>query len=197
MDESSDNPNSSPKQERSPPSDCSLDSTPTIVASPKSPAQRRPGYQRISSLADEITAYRGAGGEPLSPIGQERGLPSDHGLAIENAPTHLGIQLQRIGLSSKSGLGTSDSMDPLLSASTAGFGGDFRSLKSHTEDDEDNLCDPDQADQSRTSFFEPFIAESEQEGLRQKTTARSTGTSGMLIYLLCFVIVLQTSCNLE
>lgn len=174
MDESSGAPDRTLKAERSNVSDYSLESTPTVVASPTSPAYHRPGYTRISSLAEEETAYRGAAADTSS---NSQGKDSredtyEHGLAIENLSTQRRTSLQQSGVKSKAGSVSPAFVDPLLSPSSSRAGKKYRILESHLEDDEEDQGDLGHG-RSRASLFEPFTAESEQETLHRKTPSGS------------------------
>lgn len=184
MDELPGSPKKSHKPERSNVSDYSLNSTPTIVASPTLPVHHRPGYHRIFTLAEEDTAYRGAETHS-SPSNSREKNPSkglhEHGLDIENVHTQPRMSIQRVAVGNKSGQvtpATSGSHDLLLSPSSSRTEGDFRGMKIHFEDD-DNDHHNLHHDRSNTSLFEPFTAESEHESLHKNSPLRSSGPSGV------------------
>lgn len=182
MDESHDGPVRSHKPERSNVSDYSLDSTPTVVASPTSPVHHRPGYQRISSLAEEDTAYRGAEATSSPSNNRERNPREgshEHGLAIENVHTQPRMSIQRVGKSSPMTPATPGSIDPLLSPSSSRTGGDLRGMKSHFEEVEEDEEDHGlRHGRSNSSFCKPFAADSEHETLHKRNPSGLSGPSG-------------------
>ena len=203
MDESPESLKRSHKPERSNVSDYSLDSIATIVASPTSstsPLHHRPGYHRISSLAEEDTAYRGAQIHSSPSKSQENdtsGSPHKHGLAIENVHTEPRMSIQRGGMRKQSGPvtpGTPASVEPLLSPSSSRTGADLRDMKSHFEDDEDAHHDLHHG-RSNTSMFEPFTTDSEHEFLNKKTPLGSSGPSGT--WLSSKIIALRSHCRID
>lgn len=173
------------RQERSNLSTYSLDSTPTIVASPPSPIQHRAGYRRVSSVSGEDTSYGGAGTLHLGGDNFEDDGPGQ-GLGIANVEPTRRVSVARVPVGSKSDPSTPRSGDPLLSPESALGRRDFRALGDQVgdqaEDDREGLPN----NESAPSLFQAFTAGSETESLHRNhpssTSIRSFEPSGMNLW---------------
>lgn len=173
-------------------SDYSLDSTPTIAASPESPVHHRPGYHRITSLNEVDTSYRrpgvdiSGGDTQLEPVSSlavpHKGFGQSsqgRGLGIGNVDTPRLSSVSRVAVGSKSSPSPPPSADPLLSPSSTRVGRDFRGLETHSEDDEPDYGGHRRND-SNPAVFEPFTASSDQERLHRKTPSGTETHIGSL-----------------
>ena len=154
-------------------SDSSLDSTPTIVASPGSPVHHRPGYHRITSLNEVDTSYQRAEGNSsdrdaqlesssLGVAGKGFGSSQGRGLGIGN------VEVRRpLAVGSKDGLNTPLSADPLLSPSSSRVGRNSPHGERHFEDE--GIHYDHGQNGSNPAVFEPFTASSDHERLHRKT----------------------------
>ncbi|SLM38744.1 hypothetical protein LPUS_09061 [Lasallia pustulata] len=161
------------------PSNYSLDSNSTVVATPTSPANRRPGYHRLTSSADTGATHPGTG-EYYRDDEEFGDDAAAQGLAIQNVETATRISMQRVPVVAKTTPATPRSTDTVSSPLSSRFSTrstpvyDGISGSSHG-----NL----QSKGSKPSLHEPFVADTELRHLNKKpsaSTIRSIDPSGPL-----------------
>ena len=150
-------------QETSNLSDYTVDSTSTFVNTPNSahtpgsPVHHRSSYRRLASFYDEDTGYHGP--EPSPKPGRSL---QEHGLGIKN--------LKPLPSSAQGGVsspGPPASANPLLSPPLIQSPREYQPVADHIKED-----NGDWGDYSSTADpYQPFVAESETEGLRKPTRA--------------------------
>ncbi|MCJ1301051.1 hypothetical protein MMC08_003850 [Hypocenomyce scalaris] len=158
----------------------SLDSTSTIVATPASPittAQRRPGYQRVTSIGEIDTQYYGAEGNRRDD--EELGANAAQGLAIPNVETSGRTSIPRVPVGGKGRPLTTRSADPLLSPVALRF-------SKRTSPLYDGILESSRGEVAhKDSLHEPFVAGSASEYLHTKASAstmRSIDPLGMAMF---------------
>ena len=150
-------------QETSNLSDYTVDSastvvnTPSSVHTPGSPIHHRTSYRRLASFNDQDTAYYGSDNLP-----KPSESPKEYGLGIKNLkPLSMPSQT---ALSSPS---TASSVHPLSYPPLIQSRRDYQLVSDPSKEDNGEWVDyPSEADPSQ-----PFVADSETEGLRNQTTA--------------------------
>lgn len=149
--------------------------TPATAPTPGSPVHHRPGYRRITSLNDQDTAYHGPEYSP-----HRRENSHGHGLGIKNLKP-----LPSAPPRARSNYVTPASADPLLSPPP------MQSQRGYRPLDNDPLPEgnePWDENASRNEPFQPFVADSETESLRNQTPAatvqsfESPGTLELAIF---------------
>ncbi|KAL8982561.1 MAG: hypothetical protein Q9177_005234 [Variospora cf. flavescens] len=128
--------------------------TPSIAPSPDSPVHHRTGYHRVASFNNQDTAYHGPD-HPLNPSRDQ-----EHGLGIKN--------LEALPSSSQAGLSGPDapaSATPLLFSPFVQPREEYKPASEEIREENGNR------DGCRTDTYQPFVASSESQHLREQTTA--------------------------
>lgn len=156
------------RQENSNLSDYTVDSTSTFVNSPSSvhtpgsPVHHRTSYRRLASFNDEDTAYHGSDNPPKPSESLQ-----EYGLGIKNLRP-LSVPPQTV-VSSPS---TPCSVHPLSYPPLTQSRQEYQLVSDSSKEDNGDWVDyPSEVDSSQ-----PFVADSETEGLRNQTTAPAVQT---------------------
>ncbi|MCJ1265058.1 hypothetical protein MMC22_004933 [Lobaria immixta] len=149
-------------------SDYSIDSTPTVAASPGSPVHHRPGCHRITSYkrAERESSDRDAQLESSSSFGiAGSGFGSSRGLGIGNVETR-----RPVAVGSKSDPSTPLSVDPLLSPSSIREGRNSPHVERHFEDERIHYGEHGRNGLNST-VFEPVPVSSDHERSHRRTAS--------------------------
>lgn len=181
-----------PEDQRSPNimlSDYSLDSPLPIAASPASPVQHRPGYNRVTSLNEVDTSYRRTEVDgskrdaPLAVAGKSVEESSQgRGLGIGNIEIRRPPSISRVAVGSP--LSPPPSSNLLLSPTSTQIGSDSRGMEMRFEDEE---MDRKEHRRNESEVFEPFTASSDRERLHENAPSagvRSHDPSGSILDLI-------------
>lgn len=139
----------------------SRDSSSTIVASPISAFQFRPGYRRVASVQEEDIP-NDLMGPPQFEVNRNSQNSTAHGLGIENVGITKGLSIPPVSRAasktSKSSLSdTTASKDALLSPDSARLWKEVQGPEGHFEDDREGFP----YDGSTPSLYQPYTADSE------------------------------------
>ncbi|KAL8718600.1 MAG: hypothetical protein Q9225_004285 [Loekoesia sp. 1 TL-2023] len=151
------------RQETSNLSDYTVDSTstfvntPTTAPTPGSPVHHRTGYRRLASFSDQDTAYHGS---EISPPSHKK--LQEHGLGIKNLKP-----LPSAASPGHSNPDTPASASPLLSPPLLQSRRKYKPLQSPVTEGPGDW----EEYTPRSEPYQPFVADSETENLRQQTTA--------------------------
>ncbi len=147
------------------PSTNSIGSNSTVVASPSSPVHHRPGYQRVSSVAEQFNSFHETPSHQdyINTACEGDGL----GISVEDGQKRTSIP--RVPVGSKISPTSPRSPNPLPSPNLARLGGKtYRPLANQPEGDEG---DGTSYNPSTSSLHQTFGASSEVEGLRPPAPA--------------------------
>ena len=147
------------------PSTNSIGSSSTVVATPSSPVHSRPGYHRLSSLAEQLTSFH----ETPSHQDYINTAYEGHGLGISLEDGQNRASIPRVPVGNKTSPTNPHSPNPLPSPGLARLGGKtYRPLENQPEGDE---RDGTPYIPSTPSLHQAFGASSEVEGLRPPAPA--------------------------
>ena len=162
------------------PSNYSLDSNSTVVATPTSPAYRRPGHQRLTSSADTDATHPSTGKYRRDDEEFEDDAAAQ-GLAIQNVETATRVSMQRVPVVAKTTPATPRSTDTVSSPLSSRFSTRSTPLYDGISGSSQGILQPKG---SKPLLHEPFVADTELEHLNKKpsvSTIRSIDPPGMFL----------------